>query len=293
MRVDAGKLFVLLLWLASPVLQADIVVTDDAGLPVQLAQPAMRVVSLSPHLTEMMFTIGAGEHVIATVDYADYPPQAQQIARIGSNNAWDFERIVALQPDLVLVWQSGSGARLINKLRQLGLTVYVSEPQSFDLIASNLRRLGQLNGKGDIASLRATAFTSGIEQLRQRYADQQKLRVFLQIWDQPLMTINGHHLMSQILNVCGAVNLFADLDNLAPSISREAVLLADPQVIVFANQKQRAADWQQRWQVFAQMTAVKQQAFVFVDPNLISRQTSRVLQGAEYLCQALDSWREP
>ncbi|MDE2276887.1 MAG: ABC transporter substrate-binding protein, partial [Burkholderiales bacterium] len=173
--------------------RAAVQAVDDAGQRVTLAQPATRIVSLAPNLTELLFSAGAGAQIVGTVAYSDYPDAARRIPRVGDAVQLDLERIVSLRPDLIVVWQQGNSASQIARLRALGIPVYASEPADFDGIASTLRRFGRLAGTAAQADARAAAFEAAVAALRQRYAGLPPLRVFFQIWPRPLMTVNGHH----------------------------------------------------------------------------------------------------
>ena len=271
---------------------AEIRVRDIDGTPVVLAQPARRVISLAPHLTELMFAVGAGDAIVGTVEYADFPAQARQLPRVGDNALLDLERIVALQPDLLLVWRHGNSPQQLERLAALHVPTYASEARSLTDIARTLRDLGTLVGTAPIAEARATAFEAAVAELRARHRGQRRLRVFYQIWDQPLITVNGEHLISQLLDVCGADNVFADQRLLTPTVSAEAVLWADPDAII--------AGWSDSyggsgplaaWRPLQSMRAVRQGHLLQVDPDMLHRQSDRVIGGARELCDKLDAAR--
>ena len=177
--------------------------------PSMLAAPARRVISLAPHLTELMFAIGAGDRVVGTVEYADFPAAATRVPRVGDSSLLDLERIVAMKPDLVLVWRHGNSPQQLQRLAALKLPTYASEARTLADIAGTMRDLGTLTGLSDHAAQRAAAFEAAVSALRERYADHRRIDVFYQIWNQPLITINGEHLISQVLELCGARNVFA------------------------------------------------------------------------------------
>jgi iron complex transport system substrate-binding protein len=271
---------------------ADVRVRDIDGTPVVLPQPARRVISLAPHLTELMFAVGAGERLVGTVEYADFPAAAKRLPRVGDSALLDLERIVALQPDLLLVWRHGNSPQQLERLAALHLPTYASEARSLADIARTLRDLGTLAGTATVAEARATAFDTAVDALRQRHRGQRRLRVFYQIWDQPLITINGEHLISQLLDVCGAANVFAGERLLTPTVSAEAVLWADPDAIV--------AGWSDSyggsgplaaWRPLQSMRAVREGHLLQVDPDLLHRQSDRVIGGARELCDKLDAVR--
>lgn len=267
-------------------------VLDVDGHPVRLAAPARRVVSLAPHLTELMFAIGAGDRVVGTVDYADYPEAAQRVPRVGDSALLDLERIVALRPDLVLVWRHGNSPQQLQRLATLRLPTYASEARSLADIAHTLRDLGVLAGTQPLAEQRAQQFDSAVSALRARYAGRRRIEVFYQIWVPPLITINGEHLISQVLALCGATNVFAGQRLLTPTVTEEAVMLADPDAIVAGWSDAYGPSPLDRWRQFSALRAVRQGHLLQVDPDLLHRQSDRVVIGARELCERLDAVRD-
>lgn len=278
----------LLLPAASP---AAIAVTDDNGRLVTLPAPAQRIVSLAPHVTELLFAAGAGERLVAVGSYSDYPPAARTLPQVGSHSSIDYERLLALQPDLVIAWQSGNGGRVIERLRALGLTVFVSEPRRLADIPDSLERLGQLAGSAAQATAAAQAFRERLEQLAWRYSQRPRLRVFYQIWNAPLMTVNGEQLISQVVRLCGGENIFAALPTLAPQVNLEAVLAADPDVIVVSDVGEQPPEWLYDWRRWPHLRAVQRGNLFFVPSDLIQRQGPRILDGAQLLCEQLEQAR--
>jgi len=270
---------------------AAVSVSDDTGREVQLAQPAQRIVSLAPHITELLFSAGAGDRVVGAVEYSDYPAAAKKLPRVGSYNAVDMERILALRPDLVIAWASGNPPALIEQLRDLGLTVFLSEPRRFEDVAGNLERLGRLAGTRATAQAAADGFRRRLRALHEQYAGRAPVNVFYQIWHRPLMTVNGEHLISKVIRLCGGRNVFADLPVLVPKLDMEAVLAADPQAIVAGVREPGDTSWQQDWRRWPQLRAVREGHLISVPADLLQRHTLRILDGAEQLCEALDGVR--
>ena len=264
---------------------------DDTGAVVNLATAAQRIVSLAPNLTELLFSAGAGARIVATVEYSDYPAQALGIRRIGGSGGIDVERIVALKPDLIVAWASGNSQRVVARLRHLGLPVYLAQPRRLDDIALNLERLGRLAGTETVAHAESERFIARYRALAARYADQRPVRVFYQVLDPQLITVNGDHLVNQIIRLCGGVNVFATLPVLAPVVSEEAVLKADPEAIIAGGTEADWRVWLAHWRERAAMTAVKRDALYFIPADLIHRDTVRVLDGAERVCAALEDAR--
>lgn len=270
---------------------AEIRLIDDAGRGVSLKQPAQRIISLAPHLTELLFAAGAGGRLVGTVEFSDYPPAAQGIARVGDSAQLDLERIVALKPDLVLVWQDGNAQRQLEKLLQLGIPVFYNEPRRLPDIARAIEQFGLLAGTEAVALPSARAFAARVEELRRRYAGRAPVSVFYQIWDQPLMTVNGEHLISDVVRLCGGQNVFAGLKPLTPEISIEAVLAADPEAIAGMSAEAGQAGNLDQWKRWPRLQAVARGNLFVIDADLISRNTPRILDGAEQLCEQLAAAR--
>ncbi len=265
-------------------------VVDDAGQTLRLAHPAQRVISMAPHLTELLFTVGAGAQLVGAIDYSDYPPEALRIPRIGDALQLDLERIVSLHPELIVVWRHGNSPQQVARLRALGIPIYESEASDLPGIAGTLRRLGQLTGHDDQAERAARDFESALAELRRRHAGAAPLRVFYEIWDRPLMTINRHQLISQVLALCGASNVFADLPLLTPTVSAEDVVAADPDAIVTGGREAESRALA-LWRRLPTLRATRQGHLVQVDGDLLSRPSTRIVQGAAELCQKLDAVR--
>lgn len=266
---------------------AEISLVDDAGNTVSLQNPARRIISLAPHVTELLYAAGAGEYIVGAVSYSDYPEVAKKLPRIGGYNAFDLEAIMALRPDVVVAWKSGNPDGPVQKLRDLGIPVYFSEPQALEDVAHNLRQLGKLAGTHKLAQAASDGFLAQLKNLRARYQAQQTVSVFYQIWHQPLMTINGEHIISQVISLCGGRNVFAKLPMLAAKISREAVLAENPEVIVGGGVAAANPNWKQDWYQWPRMRAVKNKSLFYINPDLIQRHTPRILQGTEVLCRQL------
>ncbi len=260
---------------------------DDTGKRITLNTPAKRVVSLAPHVTELLFAAGAGEALVGVVSYSDYPPEAARLPVIGSHERLNLEAILALKPDLLVAWKSGNVRTQVEQLGKLGIPVFYSEPRQLDDIASNLERLGMLTGTSTTARAAAGNFRHRLHNLAGNHADQTPVRTFYQIWHQPLMTINGEHLISQIITLCGGRNIFASLETLAPTVSREAVLRADPQVIIASGMAKHQPEWLDEWKQWPQLSATRFDQLYFIEPDLIQRQTPRILDGADIMCRQL------
>ena len=290
-RLGRIPLLVAALYVVAIPARGEIRVVDDTGTTVVLQAPARRIISLAPHVAELLYAAGAGPRLIATGEYSDYPPEAQSIPRIGDSASVDYERIVALKPDLVIGWGSGNPKHIIERLRALGLTVYITELRHLEDIAKALERLGHLAGTETVARAEAKRFRQRYQALQTRYAQRPPVRVFYQVLDPVLMTFSGQHLVGEIMRLCGADNVFASLPVLASPINEEAVLGADPEAIIAGGTEPVWNEWRPRWQRRAQIKAVQRGALYFIPADLIHRQSTRVIEGAERLCAMVEDAR--
>ncbi|HEX4984865.1 MAG TPA: cobalamin-binding protein [Burkholderiales bacterium] len=278
----------LALWRAGAACAA-LAVVDDTGRELRLDAPARRVISLSPHLTELVYAIGAGDRMAATVRGSDYPAQAAGLPQVGDAAGLDFERILAARPDLVLAWHSGNRAVDVARLRALGLAVLELEPRQPADIARHLRLLGRLLDSGPGAQAAAQAFEARLAGLRGRYAGRSPVGVVFEIWHQPLFTVNGEHIISAVLRLCGGRNLFASAPQLAMEVSTEQVLMLDPDVIVVGSEAPDAGAG--NWSAYPWMKAVRGGNVFTVSADLVTRQTPRMADAAQSLCEGLDRAR--
>jgi len=267
---------------------ANLAFKDDTGQEIRLKSPAKRIVALAPHIAESLYAAGAGDRLVGTVEYSDYPPEAKKVTRVGGYSRIDLEAVAALKPDLVLAWESGNNMTQVDKLKALGLTVYVSQPNKMENVADQLERLGQLAGTEAVARPAAERFRQKLETLRKANATKPKVRVFYQIWKSPLMTVGGQQIISDAIRLCGGENVFGHLGKMAPTVSVEAVLEADPEAIVATGMGDAKPEWLHDWDKWTKLTAVRRDNLFHINPDIMQRHTPRILDGAEKLCAHLD-----
>ena len=288
LRALFAAAIVFVLTSVSTTTSATVSVMDDSGNTVTLAAPAQRIVSLAPHATELLFAAGAGNQVVGVSEYSDFPAAAKQLPSVGGSGQLDIERIASLKPDLIVAWSSGNNRRQLARLRKLGLTVFESEPRNFEAIADSLERLGALVGR-DEGRLHAQQFRQQVQTLEQHYAGRSPVTVFYQIWSAPLMTLNDAHIVSQAIKLCGGVNVFGQLKPLVPTISSEAVLTANPDVIIVSDEKGKGLE---RWRSFKRMQAVASGNLMAIDGGIMNRAGPRVIEATRTLCKQIDDARK-
>ncbi|MEO6421102.1 MAG: cobalamin-binding protein [Candidatus Nitrotoga sp.] len=266
-------------------------VTDVSGTQVVFATPPQRIISLAPNLTELAYAAGMGSHMVAVTAYSDYPQQAKQLPQVGNAFRIDWERLVSLKPDLVLAWGSGLSARDRAKFEKLKLKVLVLEPRRLDDIPKVLRFLGRIAGFEAVAEAAAHNFEQQLDTLRRQYAGRSKVRAYFQIASAPLLTVNDAHIISDVLSLCGAQNVFAAVPLLTPAISNEALVKESPQIMLAAAAThEQEEELKKIWRGLP-LLAVRQGRMAFIHPDLISRSTPRILLGAKRICEQIDSAR--
>ena len=253
------------------------------------AEPAPRIVSLAPHLTEIAYAAGAGKALVGTVEYSDYPEAARSLPRVGDGWRVDFERVLALRPDVVLAWSSGTPRATIERLLALRLNVVEVPTYRLEDVPAALRQVGDLAGTRATAEPVAARFDADVRRLRQQHSGSRSVTVFVQIDDEPLFTVSGRHVISEVVELCGGRNVFADLPQIAPQIDAEAVLARDPQVILSTDDT--IADPRAQWLRWPQLAAVRHGTIYAMPSDTVARASPRLVQGVESVCGALDDAR--
>ena len=286
------KLRLALLFLAGIAVPAQaITVLDFSGREVTLDQPAKRIVALAPHIVENLYSAGAGDKLVGVVSYSNFPDEAKNVPEVGTYNAFSLEQVLALQPDLVVMWGSGNGMQTLSKFEALGIPVYVSELRQLSDVPKSIRNLSQLAGTPAIGEAEASRIETELNALHRLYGEKRSLSVLYQIWNDPLQTVNGEHLISEIISLCGGYNIFGDARSLAPRVSIESVLLRDPDAIVASGMGEARPEWLDQWRAYPSLTAVSDEALFFVNPDHLQRPSARIVLGAQSLCQQLDQIR--
>ena len=266
-------------------------VTDNFDRIITLEKPANRIISLAPHTTENLFSAGAGDRIIAVVEYSDYPEAANALPSLGSYAQFSIETIVSMQPDLIVAWRGGNNGEALDQLERLGMTIYYSEPRSFDDILVNIRNFSKLADSEDKMDPSVNQIMETITKNRKQFQDRSPVTVFYQVWSDPLMTLNGEHFITHVLEVCGAVNLFAELPIIAPRVDIESVIAANPDAIVTGTNDDNPADMSM-WHKWTSINAVKHNHFLFVDSDSMHRHTMRMLNSIEGFCRQIDTVRQ-
>lgn len=271
---------------------AAVSVVDDTGRRVTLARPAQRVISMAPHITEMLFEAGAGARVVGVMNYSDYPAAARALPLVGSSSELDMERVLALKPDLLVVWQGGNTERQLAQLQALGIPMFYSDPQRMAQIGDTVLRMGALMGTEAAARPAAARFSAALAALATRYGSRAPVRMFYQVWDKPLYTLNGTQIVSDAMRVCGGVNVFGQLQVRAPAVSIEAVIEQDPEAIFAGDRGGEPDAGLNMWRPYRGMLAVKRGNLFTLTGGLLARPGPRMVQGAAALCEKLELARQ-
>ena len=266
---------------------AAIALVDDTGQRVTLSKPPLRIISLAPGATEMLFAAGAGDRVVATVEFSDEPPAAKRVPRIGDVTAVDMERLVTLRPDIVVVWPGGGNPAQIEKIAQLGIPLYRQQVNRLADLPASVRRLGALAADSTVAERAARALEDQLRHITHEYGGGKHPTVLLEVWNRPIYTVGGTQLMSDALALCGARNVFGDLKELSAVIDTEAVIARNPDIIVAAAPPSEGAGWLTEWQRFGSLSAVRNGRLIAFEDQGLVRLGPSVLTATERLCRAL------
>lgn len=271
---------------------ASITLQQANGETITLPAPARRIITLAPNLAELVFAAGAGEHLKAVVEYSNFPAQVAHIPRVGDAFRIDLERIIELKPDLVIAWKSGNPQTALRKLEQLGITVWQIEITRPEEIADAVENISYAAGTRDSGQALARQLRKRLANLQHQNAHKRPVSYFYQIAPRPLYTINGQHIISRSLEICGGRNSFSDLAALAPQVSRESVILANPQALI-APEIPGSPPALGVWQDWPQLQSVKNNNMLYLPADEISQATPRLLDSIELACKLLDKVRTP
>jgi len=276
--------------MATPLQGAPVAVTDDRATVIRLQQPARRIVTLAPHLTELVFAAGAGSRLAGVARFSNHPPEARLLPVVSDAIHTDVERLLALKPDLVLAWRSGTPPETVARIERAGLPVFVSGATRLDDVGRGIEAIAALAGTVAAGASARAAFARGLDELRARRPAGPPVRVFYEIWPAPLMTVNGGHVISEIIALCGGLNVFGGLRPLTPEISKEALLAARPEVVLGGSSAETSLAYAARWAALPPPLSTLPAHHVA--PDLIQRPTPRLLEGARLVCMHIDAVRE-
>ena len=270
---------------------AGVSAVDSEGRRIQLEQPARRIVSLAPHVTEQLFAAGAGDRLVAVSEYSDYPEPAKRLPQVASSTGVDLERVLALNPDLVVAWRLEATSAALARLEALGLPVFYSDPRRLAQIPGSIEALGELAGTAGTARALADSLRKQLNELSAQYRSKRPVSVFYQISERPLMSLGGRQFVSDAIELCGGRNVFADSALMAPQVNIEAVLAADPEAIITASASPSDRSWQALWRRFPGMRAVRADNLYAVPTNEMHRHGPRAIGATALLCGYIDEAR--
>ena len=264
-----------------------------------------RIITLAPHLSELVDSAGGSERLVGVSAFSNHPTSVKQLPITSDARSIDLEKMKSLRPDLIIYWRGGTSESQIQSIKKTfnkDVQFIAVEPKKLSDIATDIETIGKVLGTDPIAKKNADALRLKITELRNtennqnkqnnsENISQRKVRVFYQVWAQPLMTLNKDHIISDIIQRCGGEQLFANEKVLVPTVSREAVIKANPEIIFTAVDNQKmASDWSM-WTSFPQLAATKNKAFVDLDGDIISRPSPRIMQGAQKICAEINRLR--
>jgi vitamin B12 transport system substrate-binding protein len=260
--------------------------------PQALADKPLRIVALAPHIVENLYAIGAGDLIVGTLDYADYPQEATKIERIGGYNGISIEKLLMLKPDMVIAWKSGNQAEDLAQIKRLGIELHLSNPRSIEGVAKEILKLGQLTGRIEQSKKVAEAFTVKLNAIKATQQNKTTLTGFYQLWPEPMMTVSKNTWINQLIETCQVTNVFADSETDYPQISIENVIVTKPQIIIIPDEKSKRVIPTVNWQQWPEIPAVKYEQFISVNADLLHRFSPRMLDGLAQMCDKIEVSRE-
>ena len=268
---------------------------DDGGIKLCLKKMPERIISLAPGSTELLYAAGAGKQLLAVDQYSDYPAAVKKLPQVGGYPNVNIETLIGMNPDLVVVWTGGNSPQLIQQIESVGLKTFRLNARSLNDIESDIRKLGAITGNSQHANQSAETFATRLANLKARYQQQATVSVFFEIWRSPLMAVGGQQIIDSAITLCGGHNIFADADTRIPVISIESLLARNPDVIIASDPRGNSKENQQAmanyWGKWQMLAAVKKNQLFTVSSDLIARPAPRILDGAEQICQYLQSVR--
>ncbi len=257
---------------------------------------AQRIVALSPHSVELLFSIGAGDRIVGTVEYADFPAGAKQIPRIGNYHGIQIERVVSLKPDLIVAWKGGNKAADLNKLRSLGFRIFYTQPKNISEISTDLIALGELTGNRKQATARSRRLMDRYLDIKSRYRNRRPVRVFYQLWHDPFRTVGSGGWLNSLVSDCRGENVFLDAEGDYPQVSMEAVIAKNPEVIIVphhpGNNSANSTARTDIWKTWGVVEAVRQERVFTINGDLLHRFSPRAVDGLALLCEMIDRGRQ-
>lgn len=255
-------------------------------------RPPQRIVALAPHAVELLYALGAGDRIIATTEYADYPEAAKNIPRVGGYHGLNIERIYELQPDLVIVWENGNKSDDIERFEELGLPIFRSKTDKLDTLPAHLMRLGKVLGLEAKAQALADSFTRRLADIRAKNANKAPVSFFYQLWLEPLRTMTAQSWVNDVLLACNGRNIFDSTDlSEYPQVNMETVLLRAPQAIIVPSHHGDVLATGEAWLQWPEIPAVRNQHIYYIDGDILHRYALRILEGVETVCEAFDKVR--
>jgi len=266
------------------------------NLPIQAAaaqsSEVKRIISLSPHLTEWVYSAGAGHKLVGVSAYSDYPAAAKTIPVVGGYDNVNIEKIISLKPDLILTWSTGNNQQNLKKLQQLNIPIFSSHVNQLKDIPQLIRIIGEKANTQHQANKVAKALDKKLAALQHTYQNAQPIQAFYQVWDKPYITINGKQFISKAIQICGGKNIFADLPSLSAEISLESVFSRDPQIIFLGGFPAKQTEWQEHWRTYPSLQAVRNKQIYALNSDHFQRPTARLINNLNTLCQAIDKARQ-
>ncbi|MFK0569716.1 cobalamin-binding protein [Endozoicomonas sp.] len=270
-------------------------VKDMSDRSVCLNTRSPKIISLSPGSTELLFAAGAGDRVIAVDQHSDFPEAVKKLPNVGGYPNVNIEAIVAMKPDLVVVWTAGNSQKIIRQLESIGISTFHIDVVDFAGIERAIRSLGQVAGTEKEAGRVVDEFSTRLKALQSNYGQREPVSVFFEIWRSPLMTVGNEQVIDDVISLCGGQNIYGDVSERVPEIGIESLISRNPQVIIGSDPRgdtpETRKDLMNYWSQWENLQAVRKQQLFSVPSDVIARPTPRMLDGAEMICRQLQAVR--
>lgn len=263
---------------------AAITAKDGQGQTVTVKAPAKRIVALTPHAVELLFSAGAGVYVVGATQEADYPVAIKKVSKVGTYNQISLDAIIRLKPDLVVTWQDAGHVKEISRLKQLGIPVFVSHPLQLEQIPQEIMALSTLSQTQTAAQKNTQNFQNQVSELKRKFQNKQKVKTLVAVSEAPLYTVSNHSFLGQLVNLCGGTNVFGSIKTTAAQVSKEAVMRSQAQVVFVTNDKINPSIWQNML-----LPASKNNRIFALQDG--SRPSLRLINAATQMCQRIDQAR--
>ena len=262
-------------------------IVDDFGREVVLDKAPLRIISLAPSNTEILFALGLGDKVIGVTSYDDYPAEALEVEKIGDFNGINLEKIIELEPDLVVNYGEGNEEEN-DRLEEAGINFIGFEPESIDAVLDTITRIGQLTGTVDEAKALTEDMKLKKDEILNKIKGTDSKKVFYEIWHDPLMAAGPGSFIDELMTLVGGDNVAKDADGEYPQFDLEQLVERNPQVyLTSADMPEKTPESIAKRPGFENINAMIEGNVYVLDGNIVSRPGPRIIEALELIAKAI------